>query len=719
MFKDLKPLKPIYRTSVDDIGKDFFVPILKESVSYDRGVGYFTLESLSLLAEGIIPLLKKGGTIRVLTSVQLNEKDVQTILTGERLTEKILTQKLEAVLDSKLSDYTREQKLNLDLITNLIAAARLQIQVAYIETGLYHEKIAIMRDQEDNVVFAIGSNNETYNGLLANVESLSVMCSWGPCSFPSAIKEQVDYFESIWNGKDSQIKVFKLPEALEQKLIQTYRVSQSVDEAITAIINPEGNVKDDFAPEYELSRGKTLYPYQAQAIEEFWKRRGSHFYEMATGTGKTFTAIKTIQHTFSKIKKTLYVAVVVPQIDLQVQWQKAFEAEGINCILFGGVNTNIQNDLLDSILDYKNKECELIVTISVYQTFFRHVQPQLFEENIGRIFLVVDEAHELSPMQQSALFEKNYILRLGLSATPERQNREESKAILNYFTKGQESFKYTIDDAIENGFLSHYQYYPLFVTLTEEEFEEFRVKTIQLSQLINSLKSTKEDKKKVELKEKIEKIAMDRSVIVKKARNKLALLNEMVKTKDYNFRNAVVYCGAGKAIEGFGNEYEVEPDSQLINQVISVLSKESGLVISSYTSKTQNRIEVLKRFEDGYFDTLVAIRCFDQGVDVPKLDKIYIMSSDELNRQTIQRRGRVLRKCKESGKEIAYIYDMVVLPPDVLDESVKSAQRALLSKEMKRLNEYARLADNQEDVRKMVEDVLANYDFYLEVQDEF
>ena len=134
--------------------------------------------------------------------------------------------------------------------------------------------------------------------------------------------------------------------------------------------------------------------------------------------------------------------------------------------------------------------------------------------------------------------------------------------------------------------------------------------------------------------------------------------------------------------------------------------------MSQFTSKTQNRKRVLYEFEQGYYDTLVAIKCFDEGVDVPKLDKIYIMASDGALRQTVQRRGRVLRKCKESGKTIAYIYDMVVLPPV---EAGTYGCDGLLKVELPRAKEYNRLALNKEENEMLFKNIEETY--HVELSD--
>ena len=214
---------------------------------------------------------------------------------------------------------------------------------------------------------------------------------------------------------------------------------------------------------------------------------------------------------------------------------------------------------------------------------------------------------------------------------------------------------------------------------------------------------------------KIKDILMKRSSIVKKSSNKIIKLREMVlgeTDRTYDFHNSVVYCGQGK-------DYETE--SSIINSVTEILAKDGGYTVSQFTSNTPDRSAVLREFEDENYDTIAAIKCFDEGVDVPKLDKIYIMASDALNRQTIQRRGRVLRTCKETGKKMAYIFDFVSLPP--IEETGSVGSKNLVVNEMKRAREYARLADNEKDISTELNDVIAIYgateeDFNNEVFEE-
>ena len=580
-----------------------------------------------------------------------------------------------------------DELLDLDLITNLIAVDKLQIKIAYLpDGGIYHEKICFIKDADGQSIWFTGSNNETYNGLKKNAESFLVLKSWQ--GDMEDIEEQKKYFESLWNNNEEGIDVFDIPEAAKQRLFSKYKRSADICEAIKK-----------FEISFDNSK-KTLYPYQEKAVEEFVINRYCHFFEMATGTGKTFTAVKAVERMSEKMNgKSLYVIVVVPQIDLQMQWKQAFEEIDITPHLFGGnsINKDWENELSNSIINYHNGDSSVVVSICIYDTFFSKINKELENKRMNKL-IIVDEAHELSRNQINSLSE-NYKFRLGLSATPERHSLSETNRILNYFTRGEvQPYEYSIDEAIKSGFLSKYEYYPIIVYLNDFEFSRFKGYTLRLAQLLNA---------KIRDDDKIQEVLNKRSIIIKKANSKTEKIKEMAGDINYNFVNSVIYCGQGK---------DAGTEESIIDSVTLALKEQGKYRVSQFTSKTVNRDSVLREFENGYYDTLVAIKCFDQGVDVPKLDKIYIMASDSLTRQTIQRRGRVLRRCKETGKSMAYIYDFVCLPPEGV--FLETGASSLVAKELKRVREYGRLAENISEVNSFIEQLVEDYNVTEDSDDE-
>jgi superfamily II DNA or RNA helicase len=658
-LKDIE-LKTFYRSIPDNFIEDFFVPCLKESSTYNRGVGYFTLNGLMSIIEGIVPLIRKKGTIQVLTSPILLESDIEYIEKSADLDAAFIENILERQLDNEIPD---NSDLKMKFLSKLISLDFIKIKVVFMKGGIYHEKVGYFLDESGNIVSFIGSTNETLGAFAKNYESMTVFKSW---TSREESLEIVEYFKKIWDNKVAGLTAIDLPNAIAQHIIKKYETDETIEKIMQDYLETIQEVSS-------LPKSRELYDYQKQAINEFINNDYRHFFEMATGTGKTFTAIQAIKEVFEKHNP--FVVIVVPQIDLQSQWKLELEKEGFeNIRLFGGLADKSTDITFTTALINYQRSSGRTVSIAVYDTFFAKIADKV--SNIKSLFLVIDEAHNLSENQIKKL-PKNVRFRLGLSATPEKHSARLTKSILSYFLGDLlETYKYTLEDAIKRGYLAKYNYYPIFLNLDEDEFESFGKLTLKLAALINS-KDKDEDA--------ISQVANSRSIIVKKAKNKIHIMESLIQNKGkYEFRNSVIYCGQGKTEEG---------EEKIINLVTGLLRK-YNYNVSSFTSETESRHEVLKLFEVGYFDTLVAIKCFDEGIDVPKLDRIYIMSSDKLLRQTIQRRGRVLRVCKETGKELAHIYDLVVLPPSGFESS--NISKSLLRMEMNRVKEYMRLAENRE-----------------------
>lgn len=647
--------KQVYRTHKDSIDKDFYVPCFSESVRLDRAVGFFSLHSLALSIDGLIRFVRKNGTINLICSPNLSAADAELIdacisLGPEHVTKDLL----DAITGCQLTD---EEKGQLDVVCNMIAEGQMTIKIAFQTMGLFHEKFGLFTDEEGNKVYFNGSMNETKGAFVLNQESIRVNTSWESEMSKSLTENEQRYFNNLWDDKEDSVIVIDFPEAVKQQLLLSYKRSDTLETAI-----------DEYIKQHIKKEKKSLYSYQEKAIQEFCDNGYQHFYEMATGTGKTFTSVKTIQALSERTKEKMFVVVVVPQIDLQVQWESSLYDEGYEKVyLFGGNGTSFEQTIGEAKIEFLSDDKD-VICVAVYDTFFSKMYSKI--QRISPLFVIVDEAHNLTPGNLRILSALSPQYRLGLSATIQRFSENESNAIAKFFTP-RETFYYGIEDAIQNKFLSEYEYHPIFVHLTQEENEKFQMKSKQLAQELN-----KEDKDD----ELIDRLRRERSLILKQASEKLTKLEEMV-SSDYNFVNSVVYCGQGKD----------EVGERLIDAVTRILY-EHRLVVSQFTSTTKDRKKVLYEFEHGYFDTLAAIKCFDEGVDVPKLDKIYIMASDSALRQTVQRRGRVLRKCKESGKTIAYIYDMIVLP--ALEFGTYGSD-GLLKIELNRAYEYNRLALNK------------------------
>lgn len=669
MLRKIK-YKPVYRTYNNCIEKEFYVPSYYESIRLNRAAGYFSLYSLLLSIDGIIRFIRNKGQINIICSPDLSQSDAELIDACLSLDKEHITKSLiESIVGSLLSE---DEIGQMDIICNMLSDGILKIKIAYMPLGIFHEKFGIFIDSDHNMVYFNGSLNETKRALEYNHESIRVDWTWRSAEAKLIIENENAYFESLWNNQVNSVCVIDFPEAVKNELFNRYKRSETL---ITAI--------DNYIQGNSSKKGKkNLYNFQEDAITQFFNNNGRHFYEMATGTGKTFTSIKTIERLRGQSEEKLFIVICVPQIDLQSQWERALNDEGFDKVyLFGGNGNDYDRTISEASIAFHTEDKD-VVCVSVYDTFFAKVYQKI--RNISNFFIIVDEAHNLTQGNINILKQLKPRYRLGLSATIERYHEEESLDIRRFFSE-EPPFHFGIEEAIENGFLSKYEYHPIFVHLTEDEQERFALKTRLLAQ---------ENDKEEPDSSYIERLSRERSLILKQASEKIEKLSELA-DKGYNFVNSVVYCGQGKDSDG----------DSIIDNVTRVLYNH-GLVVSQFTSKTQDRKKVLYEFEHGYYDTLAAIKCFDEGVDVPKLDKLYIMASDSSLRQTVQRRGRVLRKCKESGKTIAYIYDMVVLP--AISVGTYGCD-SLLSIEFPRAQEYNRLALNKDDNNKIFQELQREY----------
>ena len=307
--------KPIYRTHKDSIDQDFYVPCFSESIRLDRAAGYFSLHSLTLSIDGLIRFIRKGGQINLICSPDLSQADAELIDACVSLDKEHVTKSLiESITGAILSD---EELAQLDVVCNMLTEGKLTIKIAYQPLGIFHEKFGIFVDEEDNKVYFNGSLNETKRAFKFNQESIQVNFSWLSEYTATFIEGEEQYFNQLWNNQDESVVVIDFPTAVEKELLNCYKRSDTLETAI-----------DNYISSHITKGKKTLYSYQEDAIKQFCENGYQHFYEMATGTGKTFTSVKTIQTLEKKCEENLFIVVCVPQVDLQTQWASTVQEEG-------------------------------------------------------------------------------------------------------------------------------------------------------------------------------------------------------------------------------------------------------------------------------------------------------------------------------------------------------------------------------------------------------
>ena len=261
--------------------------------------------------------------------------------------------------------------------------------------------------------------------------------------------------------------------------------------------------------------------------------------------------------------------------------------------------------------------------------------------------------------------------------------------------------------AIDAGVLCRYYYYPKIVELEQEELNAYRVITNKLMKYLDPNTGKYKDDPYVN------NLLIQRKNIIHKAKNKSDCLIHIIdEIGQNNFEFAFIYVP-----EGFETNYEevdidinseVE-DANIINEYTNLLYNKYKFKLRKFTGSTNDRDEVLKQFSSGQLDALLAMKCLDEGVDIPQTKYAIFCSSTGNPRQYIQRRGRVLRY--HDKKDFAYIYDMIVKPTveeTSTDQGKTNIEKNILLNELKRLVNFAVLSENKVECLSSLEDLCHN-----------
>ena len=696
-----------YKTNKNDIVQEFYLPVLKESVLYKRAVGFFSSTALIELSKGIAGLIKNGGKIRFIVSPLLSEEDIGAIQHGYDA-RKIVD---EALLREFQEPQTPSEEERLNWLAYLIASSRLEIKVAFTlphkATGMYHEKIGIIYDNLGNKIAFTGSMNETINAFHNNYESIVVFNSL-MMEDHQRVEDLERDFDCLWAGREANIEVLEFPTALKKRLL-AYR-------------KPDINLSLDYA-ELELShdalpiapgipkvpQGVSLHDYQNEAIENWAHNKYCGIFDMATGTGKTFTALGAIVRLFEDHKR-LAIIIVCPFQHLVEQWVE--DILMFNLIPTIGYSSSKQTDwkkrLSNDILDFKLKVIDVFCFVTTNATYSSdYVQTQL--SKLGKdTLLIVDEAHNFgAPYLRKALNPK-FEYRLALSATLDRHGDEEGTAALfSYF--GGKCIEYSLQKAITEGKLTPYFYYPKVVFLTPAELDKYH----ELSRKIIKHCHVN-DNGKTELTETGKKLLIERARIVAGAANKVTLLKELMEPYKQD-THILIYCGAAR-----NNDFVQDSSGRDIDgerQIVSVskmLGLELGMKVTHFTSAETSgeRERIRRQFANADpYQAIVAIKCLDEGVNIPSIKTAFILASSTNPKEYIQRRGRVLRKFE--GKAFATIYDFITLPEDLshvnLGSETARFDLSLVKKEIIRMKEFGEISKNPSDADRVIKELSEVY----------
>jgi len=712
-LKDLN-FKYSYDSDDCDILNDFYIPALSNASSYKRIAGYFSSNSLAVAALGLSHFIKNGGKIQLISNIVLSHEDYQKI---KEINENEILENAQNIFIDSLDQIEDELiKDHIKMLGWMLKNNHLEMKIALVKNGIYHQKIGILEDNEKNVVSFSGSDNETKKGWLDNIEEFHVFCSWRTEEYPH-ISDNVSRFEKFWNNKAKRTKIFPISEAVKKELIQIApendnefeKLSEDVARKLVDRCKRKQETQEIISVQIngiKNTNNLELRDYQKQAIDAWFKNEEKGFIRMATGTGKTETAIGLMFQLIAK-KKPIFIVIAAQGQSLVDQWIIKLKSYGLSSrgASSNPSHSNWQKELATKIMGISCGYEDYSIFVTTYQTF----SSEKFLAQVNKIkcntLIICDEVHHAgAPEFRNGLIEK-YKYRLGLSATPERWFDNDGSSYINsYFGKVVFSFSmkkamHEINPSTGKPYLCAYRYYPTLVDLTPEENEEYLKLTKEIGRRYNFNKNKNIDD--VALKTLIFK----RTAVKNNASLKLEELDKIFLQLGNSLKFCIIYC-SGKQMG------EVK---KLLNKYRRIYHE-----FTQYLNSKQ-REDVLRKFKDGResggYDVLLAIDCLNEGIDLPAAKMGIFLENSQNPIEFIQRRGRLLRP--SPGKEEAIFYDFIVTPNfKGLDINYKEIEGKEIQKEFDRFMEFAHLSENTHESLKKMQNIVSLYNLMINIGTE-
>ena len=711
-FRDINfPVTSQYSSDSEYIPLEFYEDAIPKAKTMDMVLGYFSTNAIKTLCLGFSEFIFLGGSLTIVTNHQLSEEDKNNLLSDvEVKNENSIINIFQDLrwLKEELGPFGQHF---FDCLKYLMKQNRLVIlPVMHKPNAMAHYKKIILFDGE-NYLYVSGSANFTSAGIIKNGESFIVDKSWGGETEKQRIEQERKNFDLIFEKKHTSYDYLNPEEVIgiiqhigndltELELLEKTNLMADYFSNSLKIKKVIDRRIIEFQKLLEENESKPRFPYpeerniQKEAYKAWLENDRKGIFAMATGSGKTITALNCVLKQYQE-NGFYKVIISVPTQALVIQWEKEVLAFNFQNI----ISTHTEKNWKDILRRYTTRsnfdQKKNIVIITTYATFNRK-DLQSFIVNtkgIDSFIYIADEAHNIgSPTSLKNIPEK-IILRIGLSATPERIYDEGGSDKMYQFFNSKPpyyTYKYTMKQAIDNNILCRYDYFPIFVELTEIEMIEYRNITNKLKKYIDS--NTGKYKKEAEM------LLLKRKRVVHKAENKKAAISTLLDS--FNSSNKLKYTFVFVP-EGFEPDYTINDNYEIDDEDMHIIDEYAEMFKTrkykyyKFTGGTKDSTQVLKSFEDGHIDVLLAMKCLDEGIDIPRTEHAIFCSSTGNPRQFVQRRGRVLRTSE--GKKKAKIWDLVVLPPNINSE-MSNVEKSLFTAEVKRIANFAALADNQIDI---------------------
>jgi superfamily II DNA or RNA helicase len=684
-------LRAEYNTEDDDIIKDLYGPCLSVSKRYDRAVGYFRANIYKELGENLLNFIIAGGKVRIVCSPDLPEQDEEAAREGYCLRGHRSPQEVDSNLAELLEEMSRNPKeLDcLEMLCLLIESGSLDLYIAVKSGGIYHRKIGVFYDQYVNMVVFSGSGNETRQAINSiedwgNDEEFDIYRSWGSDFESGKALKKAAYINRLFNGGTRSTRVRPLND-IERNILAKFRSYHNLEECRSG-----ARMRDEALTKKGQDNDISLYYYQHQAIK-CWESAGRvGMLSMATGTGKTITALFAISQL---VKEGRPILILVPSRLLLNQWKEAVIRfyPNVPLLLAGGGHkwkANAAKRL------FVSNYIQPRIILSTMNTASTKDFIEYFSQAENPV-LVADEAHHLGSPINRAILKLNFKEKLGLSATPERLFDLEGDNALKvafgeipvYCLPLSGKVKLSEGDIkdvpIIGHFLSRYEYDFDVVHLTEEEQNHWNKVTSEIHKTIVYGSANKRNEEIKPLKDsKLMNLFIKRARIQKHSIEKINCACRIIANRYPPHGRWIIYCDDERQMTSVANLLREKIKHVPILVYHSKMSQDNR---NSTLSYLQNKPSIV-----------VSIRCLDEGVDIPAVDGALILASSTNPREYIQRRGRVLRKAKDKNKSL--IIDTIVLPNSNSDSD---NLLPMVRSELARAWEFANVAENKDVLHRL------------------
>ena len=709
----------------------FFDDGLKNSSEFDLKLGYFSSAAISVLAEGFATFISRGGYMRLIINHIVSKKDKEAITNGV----------MGNVIDcSDLSNFqylkttfNEYQEQFFRCLAYMISQKRIDIRIIKPrgQKGIAHTKSGQFRDGDSITAFT-GSANFTISGLFNNIEEIKIDRSDSVDRMvQKRIEKQRKDFDAIMFGDKKGIDYLS-PKDLVEAISTNYGDSDieellDVEKKLREVKKQHDivatSVHEDIAPSIPKFPYDKPREYQQLAFENWKNNNQQGLFAMATGTGKTITSLNCLLEIYNR--NGYYKAIIlVPTITLVNQWEKeCWKFNFGNIIKVYSKNTEWRSkiELLMMTEKYRkpSEPTQNFIIISTYASFAReNVFSILNSFERTKVLLIADEAHNMgSPSILKRLGTINYLRRIGLSATPERQFDDNTNKKLYRFFGAEEkfTFEYSMEEAIKKGVLCKYYYYPHLVKLTDEEMANYIELSEKISKYFNYNSGLFDKKDEI-----LMGLLLARKRIIHKAANKLGAFKKIIEERyerNGNLKYSLIYVPEGNKPDYFSDSDIFDKSEQVADDLVSdhlidvyteaVMKIDKYITVRKFVSGQKDRDAILSDFAKGKLQVLTSMKCLDEGVDVPRSELAIFCASTGNPRQFIQRRGRVLRT--HPDKYMAEIHDLVVAPEVSTTSSSYKMEQSLLKGELMRVKNFSMLSENPSYSQMELKSVMEHY----------